>query len=130
MVKKTVLKVNLSCEKRRTKILKSISDLDGVDKIEIDAAKDTVTVTGDADPYAIIMKARKAAKGVEVVSIGPPPAKPEEKKPEEKKPDEKKPEPSIPYPCTCIYMPQSCVACRPMAVIHTTEYPYTTCSIM
>ncbi|KAI3794238.1 hypothetical protein L1987_36867 [Smallanthus sonchifolius] len=127
MVQRTVLKVHLSCEKRRTKILKSVSDLDSVDKIEIDVAKDTVTVTGDADPCDIIKQARKVVKCVEVVTVGPPP----------KKPEVKKPEPIIP---PCIYMPPSCVGsccavpscvvCRPLAVVHTAQDPCTTCSIM
>ncbi|KAJ0464073.1 putative heavy metal-associated domain, HMA, heavy metal-associated domain superfamily [Helianthus annuus] len=107
MVQRTVLKVRLSCEKCRKKILKSVSGLYGVDKIEIDAAKDTLTVTGDADPYVIIKQARKVIKCVEVVTIGPPPQPP--KKPEEKKSVDKKPEVTI-HPF--IHIPQSCVACN------------------
>lgn len=59
--------------------------------MELDGAKGTLSVTGDADPYEIIVKTRKAGKYAEVVSIGPPP-KPQEKKPEPKKPEEKKTE--------------------------------------
>lgn len=60
--------------------------------MELDGAKGTLSVTGDADPYEIVVKTRKAGKYAEVVSIGPPP-KPQEKKPEQpKKPEEKKPE--------------------------------------
>ncbi|KAL8267639.1 hypothetical protein R6Q59_001437 [Mikania micrantha] len=119
MVQKTVLKVRLTCEKDRKKILKSVAGLHGVDKIEIDTAKDTLAVTGDADPYEIIVHARKVNKCVEVVTIGPPPKKPEEPK---------KPPPCI--PCNCTHMPHSCYACGPLAVVHTTHDPYTTCSIM
>lgn len=54
--------------------------------MEVDGAKGTLSVTGDADPYDIIVKTRKVGKFAEVVSIGPPP-KPQEKKPEEKKPE-------------------------------------------
>ena len=59
----------------------------GVDKIEADEGKGTLTVTGDADPYEIIVRIRKAGKHAEVVSVGPPqaPQKKDEKKPEEKK---------------------------------------------
>ncbi|GFP83634.1 hypothetical protein PHJA_000506800 [Phtheirospermum japonicum] len=88
MVQKTVLKVDLSCEKCKKKILKAVTGLQGVDKVEIDGAKGTLSVTGDADPYAIIVKTRKTVKFAQVLSIGPPP-KPEGKKPEEKKPDNK-----------------------------------------
>ncbi|KAJ9540746.1 hypothetical protein OSB04_027252 [Centaurea solstitialis] len=140
MVQRTVLKVQLSCEKCKKKILRSVSGLQGVDKIEIDGAKGTVTVTGDADPYEIILRTKKAGKFVEVVTIGPPPAppkKPEEKKPEEKKPVEKKPEEKKqeekihmhPYN---IHMPYDCIICQQLAtgnMIHYEE-PNPTCTIM
>ncbi|XP_014520551.1 heavy metal-associated isoprenylated plant protein 43 [Vigna radiata var. radiata] len=92
MVKKTVLKVDITCAKCKRKLLKTVSSLQGVDKIEADEGKGTLTVTGDADPYDIIVRIRKAGKHAEVVSVGPPPAPPkqEQKKPEEKKPEEKK----------------------------------------
>lgn len=61
----------------------------GVDKIETDAGKGTLTVTGNADPYEIIVRTRKAGKFAEVVSVGPPPAPPKQGGP--KKPDDKKP---------------------------------------
>lgn len=63
----------------------------GVDIVEADAAKGTLTVTGAADPYEVIVRTKKTGKCVEVVSIGPPPAPP--KPPESKKPEEKKPPP-------------------------------------
>lgn len=62
----------------------------GVDQIEVDAAKGTLTVTGNADPYEIIVRCRKAGKFAEVVSVGPPPAPPKPKQDEKKKPEEKK----------------------------------------
>ncbi|MFQ6636412.1 hypothetical protein Gotur_012931 [Gossypium turneri] len=117
MVKKTVLKVDLSGEKGRKKLLKAISGVqgkhmarNGVDKIEVDAAKGTISVTGDADPYDIIVRTRKVGKFVELVSVGPPPAPPKEpqKKPEEKKAEPKKddkktdPNPQFHYPV--VYM--------------------------
>ncbi|KAL0432095.1 UNVERIFIED_CONTAM: hypothetical protein Sradi_0835500 [Sesamum radiatum] len=113
MVHKTVLKVDISCEKCKTKILKAVSGIPGVDKVEIDGAKGTLSVTGDADPYEIIVKTRKAGKFAQVVSIGPPPPPPqkqdvqEKKKPEAKKPQEKKAqethETHIPFPACPIY---------------------------
>lgn len=63
----------------------------GVDIVEVDATKGTLTVTGAADPYEVILRTKKTSKCVEVVSIGPPPAPP--KPPEQKKPEEKKPPP-------------------------------------
>ncbi|KAB2051574.1 hypothetical protein ERO13_A12G062900v2 [Gossypium hirsutum] len=110
MVKKTVLKVDLSGDKGRKKLLKAISGVQGVDKIEVDAAKGTISVTGDADPYDIIVRTRKVGKFVELVSVGPPPAPPKEpqKKPEEKKAEPKKddkktdPNPQFHYPV--VYM--------------------------
>ncbi|KAK9062012.1 hypothetical protein SSX86_019196 [Deinandra increscens subsp. villosa] len=134
MVQITVLKVRLSCEKDRRKLMKSISTLCGVDKIEIDTAKETITVTGDADPFTIITRARKVMKCIEIMTVGPPPKKPEEKKPEETK------KPCILPPCT--YMPRPCdgpniFPCGgynmppPCAVVRVgEEYPCTTCSIM
>ncbi|KZV25955.1 hypothetical protein F511_08900 [Dorcoceras hygrometricum] len=98
MVQKTVLRVDVSCEKCKKKIIKAVSGLRGIDKVEVDGVKGILSVTGDADPYEIIIRTRKAAKFVEVVSVGPPPApqkkeaqnKSEDKKPKEKKADEKK----------------------------------------
>lgn len=67
----------------------------GVDKIEVDSEKSTMTVTGTVDPVDVIVQARKAGKRASVLTIGPPaPPKPaEEKKPAEqdkKKVEEKK----------------------------------------
>lgn len=58
--------------------------------MEVDGGKGILSVTGDADPYEIIVRTRKAAKFVEVVSVGPPPAPQKQEVP--KKPDEKKAE--------------------------------------
>ncbi|XP_009340756.1 heavy metal-associated isoprenylated plant protein 12-like [Pyrus x bretschneideri] len=99
MVQRTVLKVDIHCQKCQRKLLKAVSVLEGVDKLEVDAAKGTLTVTGDCDPYEIIVRTRKACKYAEVVSIGPPP-KPPEKKPEQTKPKEKDRKPCpMPYYC-------------------------------
>ncbi|KAI4381730.1 hypothetical protein MLD38_007777 [Melastoma candidum] len=104
MSKRTVLRVDISCDKCKKKLLKAVSSLEGVDKIEVDPEKGTLTVTGAADPYDVILQARKASSRnyADIVSIGPPPKpeppkKPEEKKPENKKPEENKPEPRIQY---------------------------------
>ncbi|XP_019260020.1 PREDICTED: heavy metal-associated isoprenylated plant protein 43-like [Nicotiana attenuata] len=140
MVQKTVLKVDVSCDKCKKKILKAVSGLPGVEKIEIDGAKGTLSVTGDADPYEVIVRSRKAGKYAEVVSIGPPPAPPKpdgQKKPEEKKP-EQKPKPQ-PQPMAQMYappppiMPPVCAVCQGITpVVHVTrrEEPNPQCSIL
>uniref|UniRef100_A0A0E0DJI0 HMA domain-containing protein n=1 Tax=Oryza meridionalis TaxID=40149 RepID=A0A0E0DJI0_9ORYZ len=74
MSKKTVLRVDTSCDKCKRKILQAVSGLQGVDKIEIDSEKGTMTVTGSADPVDVIERTRKAGKRAEVVTIGPPAA--------------------------------------------------------
>ncbi|KAL2552827.1 heavy metal-associated isoprenylated plant protein 7-like [Forsythia ovata] len=132
MVQKTVLKVDISCEKCKKKLLKAVSGLQGIDKVEVDGAKGTLTVTGEADPYEIIVKTRKAGKYVEVVSIGPPPAPQKQdgpKKPEEKKPNEKKPEEKAQ---AHIHTPFTYPICERIPVIPETrwEEPSPQCSIM
>nr|CAE02900.1 OSJNBa0015K02.17 [Oryza sativa Japonica Group] len=74
MSKKTVLRVDTSCDKCKRKILQTVSGLQGVDKIDIDSEKGTMTVTARADPVDVIERTRKAGKRAEVVTIGPPPA--------------------------------------------------------
>ncbi|XP_055804499.1 heavy metal-associated isoprenylated plant protein 43-like [Solanum dulcamara] len=139
MVQKTVLKVDVSCDKCKKKILKAVSSLPGVEKIEIDGAKGTLSVTGNADPYEVIVRSRKAGKFAEVISIGPPPAPPKPdgpKKPEVKKPEQQGPKPQPeaqmygpPFPL----IPQvySCCQSLPHGV-HVTrrEEPTPQCSIL
>lgn len=60
----------------------------------MDADKGTISVTGDADPYDIIVRTRKVGKFVELASVGPPPAPPKDKKTD--------PIPQIHYPV--VYM--------------------------
>ncbi|MCI05507.1 heavy-metal-associated domain-containing family protein, partial [Trifolium medium] len=122
-----------------------------IDKIEADEGKGTLTIIGDADPYDIIVRIRKAGKNAEVVSIGPPPGPPppkqeapkkpaEDKKPEgNKKPEEKnKPDPAmnldqisyVPYKQMPYYYPQ--YQAQPVAVVHMTRWdePNASCTIM
>ncbi|XP_009622936.1 heavy metal-associated isoprenylated plant protein 2-like [Nicotiana tabacum] len=132
MVQKTVLKVDVSCDKCKKKILKAVSGLPGVEKIEIDGAKGTLSVTGDADPYEVIVRSRKAGKFVEVVSIGPPAAPP---KPDgQKKAEEQKPKPQAQmYAPPPPVMPPVCAVCQGIApVVHVTrrEEPTPQCSIL
>ncbi|XP_059645329.1 heavy metal-associated isoprenylated plant protein 43-like [Cornus florida] len=131
MVQRTVLKVDISCQKCKKKLLKAVTGLEGVDKVEVDEAKGTLTVTGDADPYEIIVRTRKAGKHAEVVSIGPPPAPPKQdaKKPEEKKPDDKKPDQKAQAE---IQYPYNWPMYQPMPIIQVvrSEEPNPSCSIM
>ncbi|KAF8769149.1 hypothetical protein HU200_006646 [Digitaria exilis] len=107
MSKVTVLKVDTSCAKCKRKVLQAVSglhgtkllDMDsgnatallGVDKIEVDSEKSTMTVTGTVDPVDVVKQARKAGRRASVLTIGPPPKPAEEKKPEQgKKTEEKK----------------------------------------
>ncbi|XP_030974686.1 heavy metal-associated isoprenylated plant protein 43-like [Quercus lobata] len=133
MVQRTVLKVDIACQKCKKKLLKAVSSLQGVDKVEVDEGKGTLTVTGSADPYEIIVRARKTGKFAQVVSIGPPPAPPkkDEKKPDEKKPDEKKPDEKKPDPQPQVfYVPHHCV-CERVGVVHIDQWqePNPSCTI-
>ncbi|KAF8410567.1 hypothetical protein HHK36_003098 [Tetracentron sinense] len=122
MVQRTVLKVDISCQKCKKKLLRAVSGLEGVDKIEVDVAKSTLTVTGDADPYEVIVRTRKTGKVSEVMSVGPPPPPP---KPDAaKKPDDKKPEQKA-----LIHIPQTCAVCERMSIRRLDE-PNVSCSIM
>ncbi|XP_057542043.1 heavy metal-associated isoprenylated plant protein 2-like [Amaranthus tricolor] len=122
MVHKTVLKVDLSCDKCKKELFGIVSKLEGVNKIEADSEKGTIAVIGDADPYNIVTCIRKAGKKAHIVTIGPPP------KPEEKKPEEKCKE--LAKLCTCLY-PAHCWGCRTIPIM-TMEYedPTPPCSIM
>lgn len=119
--------------------------------------KGTLTILGDADPYDIIVRIRKAGKHAEIVSIGPPPGpaplppgpappktdaakKPaENKKPEEKsKPGDKdKPSPvSLDQISYVLYtqMPYCYPQYQgqPVAVVYMNRWdePNTSCTIM
>ncbi|KAJ8770680.1 hypothetical protein K2173_021327 [Erythroxylum novogranatense] len=143
MVQRTVLKVDISCLKCKTKVLKAISAVEGVDKIEVDETKGTVTVTGKADPYDIIVRTRKAGKYAEVVSVGPPPPPPKpetQKKPDEKNPEEKKPaagekkaqQSQEKNKTPLVHDPHTCPQCQRIVVIPMSRYdePNPSCTIM
>ncbi|XP_010649288.1 heavy metal-associated isoprenylated plant protein 43-like [Vitis vinifera] len=123
MAQRTVLKVDIWCPKCQKKLLQAVSGLEGVNTIDIDATKGLLTVTGEADPYEVIVRARKACKHAEVVTIGPPPAP--EKKPEKEKPEKEKPDKKVPSS-------DNCRMCQRFAVIHLDQWdePNVTCSIL
>ncbi|KAL6651881.1 hypothetical protein ACP70R_010806 [Stipagrostis hirtigluma subsp. patula] len=129
MSKRTVLRVDTSCAKCKRKVLQAVSGLQGVDKIEVDSKKGTMTVTGSVDPVDVIVQTRKAGKRANVVTIGPPP-KPEEKKPEqqgEKKTEKKATE----QPATVfVHHVPSWPACPRYHERVVCEYDPPSCSIM
>ncbi|KAF5454433.1 hypothetical protein F2P56_024099 [Juglans regia] len=141
MVQITKLKVIINCLKCKQELLQAVSPLQGVDKVEVDEAKGTLTVTGNADPYEIILRTKKTGKYVDVVSIGPPPAPPkqdkDQKKPaadkDQKKPDDQKPVvqyiPMMPY---CYTPHHNCPVCDPTSTVFYDgrwEDPNPSCSI-
>ncbi|XP_039052876.1 heavy metal-associated isoprenylated plant protein 32-like [Hibiscus syriacus] len=111
MSKKTVLSVELFCPKCRQNVMKVISDIVGITSIVLDASKNTVTVTGEADPFKIIKKVRKFRKHASIVSIG---AAKEEKKEEKKD--------------IVIYSPNTCLRCEVWYVVRDDFYHH--CSIL
>ncbi|CAK8539928.1 unnamed protein product [Lathyrus sativus] len=149
MVKITVLKVDIDCLKCKKKLIKAVSSLQGIDKIEVDEGKGTLTITGNADPYEVIVKIKKIRKNARVLSIGPPlippppkqdsPKKPKEnKKPKGKpkeKPKEKVEEKTKPEAAVSQYMvmpPQYYNHAQPVAVLHMARWdePDTSCTIL
>ncbi|XP_043708994.1 heavy metal-associated isoprenylated plant protein 2-like [Telopea speciosissima] len=135
MVQRTVLKVDITCQRCKKKLLKSVSGLEGVDKVEADAAKGTLTVTGNADPYEVIVRARKAAgRCAEVESIGPPPNPTDSKPKDDGKPKPKpKPKPDDDLKCQQLLpLPSSsCHRCE-RVYIHVGHWdePNVSCSIL
>ena len=113
----------------------------GVDKIEVDAPKGTVSVTGNTDPYKIIVSARKAAgRHTDVVSVGPPPPPPKpadaQKKAEEqkKKAEEEKKKKKAEEANPMFHDPHTCRECQRLVVVQLDRYsryePNPSCSIM
>ncbi|KAK9123297.1 hypothetical protein Sjap_012899 [Stephania japonica] len=88
-MKKIVLKVSINCSKCKTKVLKAVTKLEGINSVAVDGEKGTVTVVGEIDPVKVTCGLRKTGKAVEIVSVGP------------NKPPEKPPEPSKPLPPCC-----------------------------
>ncbi|OAY60786.1 heavy metal-associated isoprenylated plant protein 43 [Manihot esculenta] len=134
MVQRTVLKVDVSCQKCKTKLLKAVSALQGVDKMEVDEGKGTLTVTGNADPYEIIVRTRKAGKYADVVSIGAPPPPPKQEPPKKPGPDEnkkKQEEKKTTEQKAQIHDPLTCPQCQRIVFVPVGyEEPSPSCSIM
>lgn len=106
----------------------------GVDKMEVDEGKGTLTVTGNADPYEIIVRTRKAGKYADVVSIGAPPPPPKQEPPKKPGPDEnkkKQEEKKTTEQKAQIHDPLTCPQCQRIVFVPVGyEEPSPSCSIM
>ncbi|KAL3515828.1 hypothetical protein ACH5RR_022730 [Cinchona calisaya] len=71
-MKKTELKVSISCQKCKTELIKAVSKLEGIDEITVNAEKGILTVVGEVDPVHLTNKVRKTGKQAEIISVGPP----------------------------------------------------------
>ncbi|XP_042482713.1 heavy metal-associated isoprenylated plant protein 12-like [Macadamia integrifolia] len=135
MVQRTVLKVDVACQRCKKKLLRAVSGLEGVDKVEVDAAKGTLTVTGKADPYQVAVRARKATgRYAEVESVGPPPdPKAKQGDGDSKDGSEKAKPKSDDHQQKCqqpLYLPStSCTRCDRL-YIHIIDDPNVSCSIL
>lgn len=69
----------------KTKVLKAVTKVIGIDEVSADLEKQMLIVIGDVDPVCVVARVRKIGKIAEIVSVGPP-----------KKPDPPKPNPE---PC-------------------------------
>ncbi|XP_058081222.1 heavy metal-associated isoprenylated plant protein 16-like [Magnolia sinica] len=125
MKQKIVLKVQMNCQKCRTKAMEIAASTEGVISVTIDAEKEQVVVVGEGvDSIVLTSQLRKKVGYTDLISVEE--VKPEEKKEEPKKPEpEKNPPPCIPY---CHPYPHPC----PQFVAYETVYDPnpSICSIM
>ncbi|KAG6645691.1 heavy metal-associated isoprenylated plant protein 2-like [Carya illinoinensis] len=128
MAQKTVMKVHIACLKCKKQLIQAVTKLQGVDKVEVDADKGIFTVTGDADPYEIIVRTKQTGKFGDVLSVGAPASTEQEGdgKKKEKSGDQKE---QVQTP----YIPHnSCLVCErvPIVQLGCRDEPYPPCSIM
>ncbi|KAI9084150.1 hypothetical protein K1719_033821 [Acacia pycnantha] len=84
---KVVLWVDFHCEKMKSKAMKAVSKLPGIESVSADMKDKKLTVTGNVDPVSIVDKLKKVCN-TEIISVGPA-KEPEKKKKEESEKDDK-----------------------------------------
>ncbi|XP_056163494.1 heavy metal-associated isoprenylated plant protein 47-like [Syzygium oleosum] len=70
MKKKIVLKVQMSCQKCRTKALQIISGSDGVNSVAFEGEDKVVVVGEGVDAVPLVNRLRKKVGPTEVISLG------------------------------------------------------------
>ncbi|XP_057517576.1 heavy metal-associated isoprenylated plant protein 39-like [Amaranthus tricolor] len=71
--KRIVLKMSSSNSKKsQQKILRAVTKIEGVEKLEMDGHKGTLTVVGDVEPVPIFKALKKIGETPEIVTVGPP----------------------------------------------------------
>ncbi|TVU29515.1 hypothetical protein EJB05_21085 [Eragrostis curvula] len=117
MKQKIVIKVQMTCDKCRSKAMSLVAATGGVDSVELAGdAKDQVVVVGEGvDSIKLTSALRKKVGPAQLVQVG------EAKKKEEKKPDAVVAE----YPWHYYYPPHG----QPVSVVYE-QRPDNTCSIM
>ncbi|XP_044970206.1 heavy metal-associated isoprenylated plant protein 16-like [Hordeum vulgare subsp. vulgare] len=103
MQQKIVIKLSMSCDKRRSKALTLAARAAGVTSMVITGdARDQLEVVGDGvDAVCLVSCLRKKLGHAQIIKIE------EVKKPEEKKKDDPKPEPAEPVYLPPYYYPHS-----------------------
>jgi len=90
MANKTVMAVDLCCDKCKKIALHSVTKIEGIDSLSIDMKQRTLTVIGDADPVGVANMLRKKFRCAKLISAGTVTAPPPRPKEDDKKGKEDK----------------------------------------